>query len=133
MEAGNLRRKRRRFPKLEPAVGGHHVAGPVIFFLCLDQEVLAVQRLDRSDGGIERNRKLVLLHVAVEAGHQLIPGHKAVRVRPVVFSAGELKAPVGRYECERIPALVAPGIRRLAGFFEDYVLAPLLLESITGR
>ena len=99
----------------------------------LDKETSAVSRLYGSDTGVKRDRKLVLIDVPIEPAYDLIFGHKAVWVRPIIFSSWESKGPVRGYESEGIPALATPRIPRLTCFVEDHMLASLLFKKITSR
>jgi hypothetical protein len=130
---GKFSGKIRRFPDLKPTICGDYVPGLILLVLGLDEVAAVFYQLYSNDTGIVYYRKLVFLHIRIDAADKLIAGHKAVWIRAVVFTPRELKAPVWRYECERIPALAAPRIPWLAGLIEDNMLAPLLFESVAGR
>jgi len=48
-------------------------------------------------------------------------GHEPIRIRPVVFRAGQLNGPVGSDQAEGVPAPGTPGLGHAAGLKHDMV------------
>ena len=74
-----------------------------------ESEVPVRLRPDGADLDALAHRRADRARVALEVAHELVAGHEAVGVRPVVRVAGELHAPIGSDEAEAVPA-PAPGL-----------------------
>ena len=76
---------------------------------------------DRGDGGVRAHGSGDHHRVARDELHHLAHGHVAVRITAFVVIPGQSALPVGRQQTKRIPALPAPGIRRLSALEHDVV------------
>ena len=76
---------------------------------------------DRGDGGVRAHGSGDHHRVARDELHYFAHGHVAVRITAFVVIPGQSALPVGRQQTKRIPALPAPGIRRLSALEHDVV------------
>ncbi len=124
---GDARRVSRDLRLLEHAAGNHHVAGAQVAAGGFDP-VAMLQRLNRCHCHAVFHRKVVAAGIVLEMAHNLLAPHVSVRLVAGVLAARQTERPVGRDQCEGIPAVIPPGMSGLGGFLEDSVLAPRLLQ-----
>jgi uncharacterized protein (DUF1015 family) len=112
--------------------GGHdHRARQDLPGRGLQPETRVGRRLERGDLDALPHRHGEAGGVSLEARHDLIARHEAVRVLVVVRLAGQLKAPIRRDETEAVPSF--PPALGDAVLFEYDGCDSLLLELATNR
>ena len=79
------------------------------------------------------NGKAKVPYIIIEILHNFSKGHKAERIISRILGSGHSHLEVRRHQCERVPALISPGIRDGGRPFQHNVLAALLPQVIAHR
>lgn len=102
----------------------HHLVGGKIAGTRADVEAAAVLLAARSDAqhlGMLAHRGIDHAHKAVEIGNDLVLLHKAMRIVAGIRMPRQRALPVRRDQAERVPALLAPGMRDRLRFEHEMV------------
>src|SRR5688572_23955532 len=101
---------------------------------CSRGEYVAAVRCPLEPGDVDAllDRRLDRASVACDAFDDFLARQKAVRVRAVVWEAGQREGPVGDVERERVPSTAAPAVGH-AGPVEHDMIDSRLRQVIAGR
>ena len=121
LDVRRQRRAHRRHARRVVAAAREHDGPAADLAVARHDPIAVVGARHRGDGRVRADRRARHRRVPRDEVDHLGHRHVAVRIGAVVVMAGQPALPVGRQQPQRVPALVAPGVRHLPALEEDVI------------